>query len=393
VNPVITVLLVARRELLERARSAMFVASLVITSLVIAAAILVPSLIEGRPLVVGLVDAPSPALEQMLVAESAGVGLTLTTATYPTVAEGEAALAAGDVAVLVVAVREVVWKAGPTQPLDTVVSAALFRIAVGSRAARLQLDPGAAASLLEPPQLRVRSLEPVEPDLEGRQLVAVAAVVLLFMAIAMFATFVLTGVVEEKSSRVIEVLLARIPPRHLLGGKILGIGLLGFAQVVLMVTVAVAALRISGAGGLELPPLQAGLVFLLVLWFVLGYAFYSTAYGALGALASRTEDAQTATGPLTVVMVAAYLFVFTTIAGGPPWVARLATLLPLTAPMAVPMRAAVGDLVWWEGALAVVLMTAAIYGMVRVAGRLYTGAVLRIGGKVRVRDAWRASRT
>jgi ABC-2 type transport system permease protein len=246
--------------------------------------------------------------------------------------------------------------------------------------------------MLAPADFTVRSLEPVGSDLEARRLMAMVAMVLLFMAIAMYGAFVLTGVVEEKSSRVVEVLLARVTPRHLLAGKILGIGVLGLAQVAAIVAAAAVALRLTDDGAIEIPEISLGLVALLLLWFVLGFAFYSTAYGALGALASRTEDAQSATGPLTAVLIGGYFFVFITVAGeGSEWVVRLATLLPLTAPMAVPMRAATGELPAWEGATAVVLMLVAIYGMIRFAGRMYTGAVLRTGAKVRIREALRAS--
>lgn len=93
-------------------------------------------------------------------------------------------------------------------------------------------------------------------------------------------------------------------------------------------------------------------------------------------------------GGLTVLLVVSY-FVFMAVAGdGADWVVRLATLLPLTAPMAVPMRAAAGELPAWEAVAAVALMCLAIYGMIRFAGRVYTGAVLRTGAKVKLRDAW-----
>lgn len=159
-----------------------------------------------------------------------------------------------------------------------------------------------------------------------------------------------------------------------------------------MAAAAAVALRLSGDGSIDLPSISLGLVALLLMWFVLGYAFYSTAYGALGALASRSEDAQSATGPLTAVLLAAYFLVFITVAGeGSESVVRLVTLIPFTAPMAVPMRAAAGELPLWEGLVAAGLMLIAIYGMVRFAGRIYTGAVLRTGAKVRLREAWGGS--
>lgn len=387
-----SVLLVARRELIERARSPAFIVSLAISVLVIGAVVVLPSLFAEGTRQVALIDAEATAMEDMVAAEADRAGVTLEVTHYADLAAAEAALEAGDLDVVVVADREVVWSAEPDSQLETAVESALFMANVQERAAELGLDPSAAAQMLAPADFRVRSLEPVGSDIEARRLMAMVAMVLLFMAIAMYGAFVLTGVVEEKSSRVVEVLLARVTPRHLLAGKILGIGLLGLAQVAAIVAAAAVALRLTDDGAIEIPEISLGLVALLLLWFVLGFAFYSTAYGALGALASRTEDAQSATGPLTAVLIGGYFFVFIAVAGeGSEWVVRLATLLPLTAPMAVPMRAATGELPVWEGATAVALMLIAIYGMIRFAGRMYTGAVLRTGAKVRIRDALRAS--
>jgi ABC-2 type transport system permease protein len=384
------VLLVARRELIERARSQMFIVSLVVSVLVIGAVVVLPGLFEDGSRQVALIDAESTAMEDLLEAEADRVGLSVEVFHYADLAAAEADLQAGDVDVVVVADREVVWSAEPDSQLETVVGGALFMATVQERSAELGLEPSAAAEMLAPADFTVRSLEPVDSDIEARRLMAMVTMVLLFMAIAMYGAFVLTGVVEEKSSRVVEVLMARVSPRHLLAGKILGIGVLGLAQVAVIAGAAVVALRLTDDG--TIPAISPGLVALLLLWFILGFAFYSTAYGALGALASRTEDAQSATGPLTAVLIGGYFFVLMTVAGGgSEWIVRLATLLPLTAPMAVPMRAATGELPVWEGVTAVVLMLLAIYGMIRLAGRMYTGAVLRTGAKMRIREALRAS--
>ncbi len=386
-----SVLLVARRELVERARSAAFIISLVISVLVIGAVIVLPSLFADDSRQVGLVDAAPPSMEDMVKAEADRVGITVEISRYADQAAAEADLDAGDLDV-VVADQEVVWPAESDSQLETALESAMFMISVQERAAELGLDSSAAAQMLAPPEISVRSLEPVGSDIESRRLLAQVAVILLFMAIAMYGAFVLTGVVEEKSSRVVEVLLARVRPRHLLAGKILGIGTLGLAQVAVIVAAGTVALRLTDSGSVEIPAISPALAALLMLWFILGFAFYSTAYGALGALASRTEDAQSATGPLTALLIGSYFFVFITVAGdGSDWLVRLATLLPLTSPMAVPMRAATGELPVWEGLVAVVIMLIAIYAMIRFAGRMYTGAVLQTGAKLRMREALRAS--
>lgn len=386
-----SVLLVARRELIQRVRSPIFVVSLLMLVVLVAAVIALPALFGNGARQVGLVDPPTPALEQIVTTEADRSGLTVEITQYPDVATAESALAAGAVDAVLVGNREVVWESEPVPQLDSALGAALYTVTLYERAAALGLEPADATGLLAPPETTVRSLEAVDPDVAGRRALAMVTMVLMFVAIALYGAFVLIGVVEEKSSRVVEVLLARIAPRHLLAGKILGIGALGLAQVIAMVVAGALALQFSDAGGIALPTISPLLLIWLVLWFILGFALYSTAYGALGALASSSEDAQNATGPVTIVLMVGYFFVFITVtADGPAWLVQLATLLPLTAPMAVPMRAAAGELPAWEAVAALVLMCLTIYGMIRLAGRIYTGAVLRTGARVKLRDAWRA---
>ena len=137
---------------------------------------------------------------------------------------------------------------------------------------------------------------------------------LLFYAVTIYGAMVLSGVVEEESSRVVEVPLARMPARNLLAGKVTGIGLLGLAQIAITALVAVAAINIGGS--LDVPAVRGIVIAWAVVWFVLGYALYATVFGALGSLASRAEDTQSVAGPVTAVLIAGYL------SPSPPWAAR-----------------------------------------------------------------------
>ena len=126
------------------------------------------------------------------------------------------------------------------------------------------------------------------------------------MAIVFYGGFVLIGVVEEKSSRVVEVLLSRLRPTELLAGKILGIGLVGLAQFALVAASALVALALSeNTLAPETTPSTIGWV---VFWFVLGYAFYSVLYATAGSLVSRQEEAQSIQFPITAVLLIAYFF-------------------------------------------------------------------------------------
>ena len=124
---------------------------------------------------------------------------------------------------------------------------------------------------------------------------AFVASLLLYMQLIIFGLAVASGVVEEKSSRVIEVLMAAVPPRALLAGKVLGIGALGLLQLALTAFVGLAVASASGA--LELRSADAGILAVVLLWFVLGYVFYSTIYAISGVIVSRQEDLQSSSTP------------------------------------------------------------------------------------------------
>ena len=165
--------------------------------------------------------------------------------------------------------------------------------------------------------------------------------ILLLLAIATYGNLVLTGVVEEKSSRVVEVLLARMPARNLLAGKVAGIGLLGFAQFA--VTARRRPRRRAGRRLRRLPAVSGGVLAWVVVWFVLGYALYAMAYGALGSLASRTEDASSVAGPVSYVLIAGYWASLVAVGEDPDggW-SLLVSFFPATAPFAMPGRVALG---------------------------------------------------
>jgi ABC-2 type transport system permease protein len=199
----------------------------------------------------------------------------------------------------------------------------------------------------------------------------------------------LSGVTEEKSNRVVEVLLSSVKPWQLLAGKISGIGLLGIAQFVGTILVAVVAVQVSNV--VELPSLDLATVANLIVWFVLGFLLFAVMYGAAGSLVSRMEDAQNVAFPMSMIAVVGF-FVSITALGDPDGPAAvIGTFIPLSAPFVVPVRAALGAIPTWQYILAVILTLGAIVGLVFVAGRIYAGGLLRFGTRVKLRDAWRSA--
>jgi ABC-2 type transport system permease protein len=202
---------------------------------------------------------------------------------------------------------------------------------------------------------------------------------------------VLSGVVEEKSSRTVEVLLARMPARPLLAGKIAGIGALGLAQVVAVGVVALAVVALVDS--VDLPSVRGGVIAWAVVWFVLGYALYATVFGTLGSLASRTEDTSNVTGPVTIMLVLAFVVSFAAIGSVDTTWARLVSWFPLTAPLAMPTRIALGAATWWDPIVATALTLAVIATLVVAGGRVYTRAILHTGSLLTLREALSAGAT
>jgi ABC-2 type transport system permease protein len=129
----------------------------------------------------------------------------------------------------------------------------------------------------------------------------------------------------------------------------------------------------------------------MLFWFVLAYAFYAVLYATAGSLVSRQEETQSISLPVTGIVFVAYLLAFAAVESPDSTAALLGSLFPPTAPMVMMARTAHGDVPPWQIVLSVAFMFASIYGLIRLAGRIYTGGVLRFGGRMRLREAWRTA--
>jgi ABC-2 type transport system permease protein len=392
-NGVRQVWLVALREMRERGRSRGFQAGLVIMLIVVVAMIVMPTMLDkgGGTRDVGVTGVVPSELAAAIRGQGDAIGTTVRVRHYDDWAAGQAAVRGENVDVLVVDARRLEWRDRTDERLQAIVTGAIQLVAVQDRAVAAGIDPQDLLALIAPvpvENVEIGLAEGRSPD-DGTTAILISA--LLLMAIFLYGNLVLTGVVEEKSTRVVEVLLARVPARNLLIGKVAGIGLLGFAQFVVTALAALAAVLVIDS--VDMPALSGGVLAWVVVWFVLGYALYAVAYGALGSLASRTEDAQSVAGPVGYVLVACYWAAFLAVSEEPDsgW-SRLASLFPGTAPFAMPGRIALGSNAWWEPPVAVVLTLAAIAGLVAFGGRVYTNAILHTGPTLHLRDAWRSNR-
>jgi ABC-2 type transport system permease protein len=385
--------LVAVRELRERSRSRAFQLSLLLMVLVVAGAIALPSLLEtgGGTKDVGLTGSAPAALAGTIQAQGDAVGTKARIHRYEALAPAETAVREGHIDVLVVDGRQLEWRRRADEQLKAVVTGAIQLVAVQDRAAAAGISPAALAAVLAPVQVKNVELGQVAGRGPDDETAAMVMGLVLFYAIVTYGAMVMSGVVEEKASRVVEVLLARMPARNLLAGKIAGIGLLGLAQI--GVTALAATVAIATVGSFDVPAVRGAVIGWAVVWFVLGYALYATTFGVLGSLASRTEDTQSVAGPVTAVLIGGYFVSFAAIGSpGTTW-AKVASYFPATAPFAMPSRIAMGATSWWEPALAVGLTVAAVAGLVVLGGRVYTAAILHTGPTLKLREAWRGATT
>ena len=263
--------------------------------------------------------------------------------------------------------------------LEALVAGALTNSAISGQLAE-------AGVQLQVPRVTVTSLDQDRTEQQAT-LVALVGVALLYGLLILFAQFVAQGVVEEKSSRVVELLLATMKPWQLLAGKIIGLGLLGLGQIVLI--------GVLGVGGplavdlVDVPGDLVGTVLSVIAWFVLGYAFYASLFAAAASLVSRQEDLASVLTPTSMLLIVAFIIALQ--AGDDPGgaLATVTSYVPGLSPMVMPVRTAAGEAAAWEVALAVLLMVVAIALVVRIGGRVYAGALLRTGGKVKLREALR----
>lgn len=371
--------LVALREVRERLRSKAFIASTILILALVGGSALLGRLVDPHETYRLAVTSPTPpglvgALQRAAQPfDDAKVRLR----SVDSAAAGRQLLEVGDVdALLILSADRLVFRENVDPKAAAVADTAV-------RALRHELPPA--------PELTTATLHaPNREPGDAAVLVAFAGSLLLFMSLAFYGQWVISGVVEEKNNRVVEVILSAVRPRDLLAGKVIGIGSLGFAQLALVAGLAAGLLV---AGVFDAPAELGGDMALVIPWFVLGFALYAVAYAVAGALASNQQNADTAGQPVTYALVVVYFVGYVTLsANAEGTLASLLTVFPLTAPLVLPARSALVGVPLWQHLLAVLLVIAAIYALVRFAGRVYAQGLLHGGPRLGARAAWRLSR-
>jgi ABC-2 type transport system permease protein len=391
-----SVWLVAKREIIERGRSRGFILSVLFTTLLVVGAFVIPTILFGdeETTTIGIVEPAPTGLDAAITATAAQVDAPVEVVSFTDAAAADAALeaesvdAVAEVPADLSSPGEIRFAQEPDQAATQIVSAAVVALRVQAVMAESGVDPTALAAAQGVPT--VESLDPQTEADESRFLFANIGAVLILVAIFSFGFTVLTGVVEEKQSRVVEVVLSTVRPRDLLMGKVLGIGILGLIQLLVFVVAALGAAVATDR--FTLPTTTPYAIALLVIWFILGYALYSTALGFLGALASRMEEASNASTPVTMVaMISYFVAIFSVISDPEGIVATIATFIPASAPFVVPLRAAFDAISPVEVAISIAITIVAIWVLFVIGARVYAGAVLQTAGRIKLRDAWRSA--
>jgi len=224
----------------------------------------------------------------------------------------------------------------------------------------------------------------------GNAALAYAVAILLYMSIVLYGQSILMGVIEEKSQRVAEVVVAAIPADKLLAGKVIGVGAVGLTQQLVWIASAILLMKfqapIMASLGLPPSPMQMPQVSLATAvsyfaYYVLGFVFFTSLFGAVGSMVSSTQDAQQVSTPLTMLIIPSVVLLMPVLMAPNGALARAVSIIPFTAPILMPVRMSITAVPWYEVALSIGLLVASCAGAMWLAGRIYRVGVLMYGKK------------
>ncbi len=382
--------LVAGREIRERLRGRLLRVVTLVLFAVVAAAVVIPTIHNGTATRqrVGVVGG-SPLLDAELQKLAAAVGLSVVLVPQSDLIVARASLRAGDLDLVVDNGKGIVVQK-PISETDTSTEARYVRAVAASLGAqqafaRAGLTPEQAAAVAGTKPLPVESLSPGNHVRTTEEATALIGVILTFIVLTQYLTWTLMGVMEEKASRVVEVLLAAVRPGQLLAGKVAGIGVVALLQAMALVAFALVLAKVVGSSLVQgTAPL---VVAATLLWLVLGYAFYSWVYAAAGSMAERQDQVQSLALPLSAPLIFGYIVSLTGVSSGnASLLVKVLAYLPPTAPFAMPTLVGFGEVTWWQFVCSVMVSLVCTVLVARVAAQVYRTAVLRTGGRVRLRE-------
>ena len=352
-------MLVSGREIMSRVRSKSFIISTAFLLVAVLASIVVSGLVSNSAsddtTPIAAVGEASAAVEQL-----PGYDVT----EVATVAEAEALLEEGEV--------------------EAAVALLETPAASGADVEVIALDsaPGGLLQALSiTPELRV--LEEVPPENAFAFLVALGFGILFLMAASTFGGTIAQSVVEEKQTRIVEILLSAVSARALLAGKVLGNSVLALGQILAIAVLAALGLMVIGQDVL-LTDLGPSVLWFLV-FFAVGFVLLASMYAAAASLVSRMEDTGSVLAPLIYLVMIPYFLVIFFYEN--EVVMTVMSYVPFSAPVGMPMRVFLGDTQWWEPLLSLVVLAASTMLVVVLGARIYQNSLLRTGGRVKLGEA------
>ena len=373
-----TLFLIVEREVQERLRTnsfRLFTAGLFVLVLgVIVAADRAPALFGEDSFQLGVPASATPELRLAIEASAALEEVEVELVAFAAPVEAERLLGDDEIGAFLLDGR-LTYAGSEDTALTNLVSRALFVDDLARRLDGIGLSEQEQQELLTPREVEVVLQDADAPDAGERQFIGFLAALALYLTLALYGNWILTGIVEEKSTRVVEVLLGIVRPRELLTGKTLGILLMAVGQLAVALFGAVVGLLIVGTD--VLPAVALDVVLAAVPLFVFGLLLYSLLYAAAGATVSRQADAQSASTPIGVLLLVPYMFAAIFVPENPDGAAAVfLSIFPFTSPLVMPARVASGDPSALELVACYALLAPAVLLVAWVGGRIYAGVIL-----------------
>lgn len=383
--------LIAKREFAVQVMKKSFVISNIIILAAIVGGIIAFSIFSGGDDdrdVVGVVGDQSIA--SVLQATGDAVGNPLEIRELPDAAAARSDVESGEVAVALVPENAGAYTAITDSELTGTLRA-IIESSVQSQATDTALgaqgaDRAALAAATTAATVTVDAIDPPDPEAGQRTALALSAVFILYAQIIGFGMYVAMGVVEEKSSRVVELLLSTVRPLQLLWGKIIGIGAVGILQLALY---GVAGVGTGLATGVLTVTGAAISVFAGTLgWFILGFAFFAVLYAAGGSMVSRQEDVNSTTMPLLLLIMAMFFSAFYSVGDPESTLSSVLSWIPPFSAVMMPLRIAAGVAPVYQIVGTALIMLATTAALAVVAAKIYQRSILRIGKTVTWKEAF-----
>ncbi|MEO6084355.1 MAG: ABC transporter permease [Umezawaea sp.] len=391
-SPSRAVLLVARREFLGKVRTRSFLIGTVVIVAVLAGYVLLQTVLfdSSNRSTVGL-SGQSTVLAEPLRQTASSFGREVVTVDVTDTAAAEEQVRSGDLDALVTGAPDalrVLVKENLNSAVQNSLNTLVRQQVLNAQLAEAGLNPADVAKTMAAAKVTVVALEPEDSQTGQRLAIGLVIAALLYYSLLVYGTMVAQGVVEEKSSRVVEILLATVRPWQLLLGKVMGLGAVGLVQLVLIGGIGL--VLSSTTGVIDLTGVAGGALATGVLWYLLGFFLYATIFAAAASLVSRQEELQSVVTPISTVIIVAFVVGINLLIQDPSGTAvTVLSLLPPFAPILMPGRMAIGVAPLWQVLLAVVLALVAIAAITWLGGKIYSNAVLRTGSRVKLREALR----